>query len=101
MVEDPKPDREPVDRVYVFVCKGDTCSQRGNVERLRVSLKQAAREFPAHRVKIAYTSCLGMCGDGPNALICAGGTALHRCGDAAGEKVLDEVRGLLERRHDP
>lgn len=101
MAEDPKPERERVDRVYVLVCKGDTCSQKGNVEKLRVILKQAVREFPGQRVKVAYTSCQGMCGDGPNVLICAGGAVLHRCGDSTDGRVVDEVRGLLERRPDP
>ena len=91
-----KPDREAVERVYVLVCKGDTCSQKGNVERLRVILKQAARELPAGAVKIAYTFCLGMCGEGPNVLICSGGTARHRCADGTAEQILAEVRGLLE-----
>jgi NADH:ubiquinone oxidoreductase subunit E len=101
MSESAKPDREKVDRIYVLVCKGDTCSQKGNVERLRVTLKQAARELPAQRVKIAYTSCLGMCGEGPNALVCAGGIALHRCTDKAAETILKEARGLLDGRTDP
>lgn len=101
VTENARPDRETVDRIYVLVCKGDTCSQKGNVERLRVTLKQAAREFPAQRVKIAYTSCLGMCGEGPNVLVCAGGAALHRRSEAGVDGVLDEVRGLLDRRADP
>jgi NADH:ubiquinone oxidoreductase subunit E len=101
MAETAKPDREKVDRIYILVCKGDTCSQKGSVERLRVSLKQAAREFPAQRVKIAYTTCLGMCGEGPNALVCAGGTALHRCSESGAERVLTEVRELLDARADP
>jgi NADH:ubiquinone oxidoreductase subunit E len=83
---------EKVDRVYVFICKGDTCGKKGNPERVRVSLKQMAREFPAKSLKVSYVSCLGMCGDGPNVLICRGGTALHRCTGSESADIADMVR---------
>ncbi len=84
------------ERVWVFVCKGDSCSQKGNPERIRVALKQLARELPAKRVKVSYVSCLGMCGEGPNVLVCRGGRVYTRCGAEHGAAIVDEVRSLLE-----
>ncbi|MCI4398722.1 MAG: (2Fe-2S) ferredoxin domain-containing protein [Acidobacteria bacterium] len=66
-------------KVYVLVCKGDTCSKQGNTEKLRVILKQHAREFKASSVKIAYVSCLGLCGDGPNIMVVKGGQTFGHC----------------------
>lgn len=88
---------EALDRVWVLVCKGDSCSQKGNPEKIRVALKQAARELPAKRVKVSYVSCLGMCGEGPNVLVCKGGVAFKRCGGADGGDIIAEVRRDLER----
>lgn len=83
-------------KVFVFICKGDACTKKGNPERLRVRLKQLAREFPAQALKVSYVSCLGMCGEGPNVLVCRGGTAHTRCGDDAGDALEQAVRGALE-----
>ncbi|MEW6758677.1 MAG: (2Fe-2S) ferredoxin domain-containing protein [Acidobacteriota bacterium] len=86
---------DPRDRVYVLVCKGDACSKRGNPERVRVALKQAVRDLPAKSVKVSYVSCLGMCGEGPNVLVCRGDTAYHRCNGSEASRIVDEVRGKL------
>jgi NADH:ubiquinone oxidoreductase subunit E len=91
----PAEKKERVERVYVLVCKGDTCSKKGNPERIRVALKQAARDFPAKSVKVSYVSCLGMCGEGPNVLVCQGGTALHRCTGAETDEIVDLVRACV------
>lgn len=88
---------EALDRVWVLVCKGDACSQKGNPEKIRVALKQAVRELPAKRVKVSYVSCLGMCGEGPNVLVCRGGRAFKRCTGRESADILDEVRGHLGR----
>lgn len=82
----------PVPRVYVLVCKGDNCSQRGNPERVRVGLKQAVRELPAHSVKVSYVSCLGLCGEGPNVLVCEGGSLFRHCEPQTAGEILKVVR---------
>ena len=80
-------------KVYVLVCKGDTCSKQGNTEKLRVLLKQRAREFEAGAVKIAYVSCLGLCGEGPNVMVVKGGKSFgHRT-----EANIGEVADLIGR----
>ncbi len=84
------------DRVYVFVCKGDSCSKKGKPERLRVYLKQMAREFPASSLKVSYVSCLGMCGEGPNILVCRGGTAFDHCTEGSVEDIETFVRTHVE-----
>jgi (2Fe-2S) ferredoxin len=91
------PEKTPqsVPRVYVLVCKGDTCSQRGNPERVRVGLKQAVREFPAHAVKVSYVSCLGLCGDGPNVLVVEGGSLFRRCDAQLTGEIIQTVREKL------
>jgi len=83
---------EALDRVWVLVCKGDSCSQKGNPEKIRVALKQATRDLPAKSVKVSYVSCLGMCGEGPNVLVCRGGKAFKRCSTANCSAIMDEVR---------
>jgi len=83
------------EKVFVFVCKGDACSKKGNPERLRVSLKQMAREFPAQSLKVSYVSCLGQCGEGPNILVCRGGDLFSRCTEASAEAVEKTVRSAL------
>jgi NADH:ubiquinone oxidoreductase subunit E len=88
---------ERTERVYVFVCKGDSCSKRGHPDRVRVAIKQVLRDFPAQSVKLSFVSCLSMCGEGPNVLICKGGTAFHRCSGPEAGAVAQEVRGILER----
>jgi NADH:ubiquinone oxidoreductase subunit E len=71
---------QPTNRIYVLVCNGESCGQKGNPEKIKVALKQAARSFPAKSVKVSYVSCLGLCGEGPNVLVFDGGTAFTRCG---------------------
>jgi NADH:ubiquinone oxidoreductase subunit E len=88
---------EPLGRVWVLVCKGDSCSQKGNPEKIRVALKQAARELPAKRVKVSYVSCLGMCGEGPNVLVCHGGEAFNRCNGGEAADIMHEVRKIIAR----
>ena len=83
-------------RVYVLVCKGDTCSKQGNTERLRVILKQNAREFKAKSVKIAYVSCLGLCGEGPNIMVVKGGKAFSHCTEQSLDAVTSAVRDAIE-----
>ncbi len=83
------------EKVYVFVCKGDACTQKGNPERLRVLLKQIARELPPKAVKVTYASCLGMCGEGPNILVCKGGEVLNRCTEQSRDALERVVRGAL------
>jgi len=90
---------EKTERVYIFVCKGDTCSRDGTPERVRVALKQMAREFPAKDLKVSFVSCLGMCGEGPNVLVCKGGTALRRCTGAEAGDVAEIVRRELGPDH--
>lgn len=89
-------DTRASEKLFVFICKGDACTKKGNPERIRVRLKQMAREFPAQAVKVSYVSCLGMCGDGPNVLVCRGGTAHTHCGDDAAESLEQAIRGALE-----
>lgn len=86
---------ESVDKVYVLVCKGDSCSKRGRPDRVRVALKQLVRELPAKSVKVSFVSCLGMCGDGPNVLVCRGTKAYHHCTGSEAGDIVDEVRGRL------
>jgi NADH:ubiquinone oxidoreductase subunit E len=88
---------EALDRVWVLVCKGEACSRKGNPEKIRVALKQAARELPAKAVKVSYVSCLGMCGEGPNVVVCKGGTAFSRCTGSEGAAILEEVRKQVGR----
>jgi NADH:ubiquinone oxidoreductase subunit E len=88
-------ERESVDRLYVLVCKGDSCIKKGNPDRVRVALKQVAREFPAAKLKVSFVSCLGMCGEGPNVLVCRGETAYHRCTGSEAGDVAEELRGKL------
>lgn len=90
---------ERVERVYVLVCKGDSCSKKGNPERVRVALKQLARDFPAKSLKVSYVSCLGMCGEGPNVLICQGETAFHRCTGAEAGEIAQKLREKIEPAH--
>ena len=78
-----------------MVCKGDACTQKGNPEKVRVALKQAARDFPAKAVKISYVSCLGMCGEGPNVLVCRGGKLFKRRKGGEAADIVDEVRRTL------
>lgn len=85
------------DRWYILVCKGDDCSKRGNPDRIRMALKQAARGLPAKSVKVSFVSCLGMCGEGPNVLVCRGEGAYHRCTGAEAPQVVEEVRGKIGR----
>jgi len=87
--------RQALDRVWVLVCKGEACSKKGNPEKIRVALKQAARDLPAKAVKVSYVSCLGMCGEGPNVVVCRGGTAFQRCTGSEGADIMDEVRKQL------
>jgi len=90
------PETRATDKVFVFVCKGDACSKQGNPERLRVSLKQMARGFPAQALKVSYVSCLGQCGEGPNILVCRGGELFTRCTQASAEAVERTVRSALD-----
>jgi NADH:ubiquinone oxidoreductase subunit E len=92
---------EPVDRVYVLVCKGETCSKEGSPDRIRMALKQAARDFPAKSVKVSFVSCLGMCGEGPNILVCKGGSAFHRCSTAPVGEVVAAIRRAKSDQPDP
>ncbi len=85
------------DRVYVLVCKGDTCSRQGDTGRLRLILKQRAREFKAKSVKIAYVSCLGLCGDGPNIMVAKGGKIFGHCTEQSLETVTGAVRDAIEK----
>jgi NADH:ubiquinone oxidoreductase subunit E len=91
----PDNDTESVDKIFILVCKGDSCSKRGRPDRVRVALKQLVREFPAKSVKVSFVSCLGMCGDGPNVLVCRGTKAYHHCTGAEAGDVVTEVRGRL------
>ncbi len=91
----PEKDTDPADKIFVLVCKGDSCSKRGRPDRVRVALKQLVRELPAKSVKVSFVSCLGMCGDGPNVLVCRGTKAYHRCTGAEAGDVVAEVRGRL------
>ena len=86
---------QPVPRIYILVCKGDNCSQRGNPERVRVALKQAVREFPAHAVKVSYVSCLGLCGEGPNVLVCEAGSLFRHCEAQSAGEIIQTVRDKL------
>jgi NADH:ubiquinone oxidoreductase subunit E len=88
---------EATDRVWVLVCKGEACSRKGNPDKIRVALKQAARELPAKAVKVSFVSCLGMCGEGPNVVVCKGGTAYKRCTGSESTKIMDEVRKEVGR----
>jgi NADH:ubiquinone oxidoreductase subunit E len=89
-------DRAKSDKVFVFICKGDACTKKGNPERLRVHLKQMAREFPASSLKVSYVSCLGLCGEGPNILVCRGGDTFSHCTQASAGAVEQTVREALE-----
>lgn len=82
---------QSLNRVYLLVCKGESCEQRGNPEKIRVALKQAIRDFPARSVKVSYVSCLGLCGDGPNVLVFAGGTAFGQCDAGELQEVIQAV----------
>lgn len=88
---------EPVNRTYVLVCKGESCSKEGSPERIKMALKQAVREFPAKSVKVSFVSCLGMCGEGPNVVVCSGGKAFHRCASVPVDEILAELRGRSGR----
>ncbi len=88
-----KPKRK---KVYVLVCKGDTCSKQGNTEKLRVILKQLAREFEAGAVKIAYVSCLGLCGEGPNVMVVKGGKTFGRRTEANIGEVTAQIGKSIE-----
>ena len=88
---------EKSERVYIFVCKGESCSSRGDVEKVRVLLKQAAREFPAQKVKISFVSCLGLCGEGPNILVVRGGEHFSAAGPESVPTVIDLARKHIER----
>jgi len=88
---------EALDRVWILVCKGDSCNQKGNPEKVRVALKQAVRDLPAKRVKVSYVSCLGMCGEGPNVLVCSGGKLFKHCTGRESAEIVDEARGHLGR----
>jgi len=90
------PESEGVQRVHILVCKGDNCSKKGNVDRVRVFLKQAAREFPAKKIHLAFVSCLGMCGTGPNVLVAGGGEVFHRCDGPSTDAVMEAVRRRLD-----
>jgi NADH:ubiquinone oxidoreductase subunit E len=83
------------ERWYILVCKGDDCAKRGNPDRVRMALKQAARDLPAKAVKVSFVSCLGMCGEGPNVLVCRGEGAYHRCTGAEAPKIVEAVRGHI------
>lgn len=83
------------ERWYILVCKGDDCAKRGNPDRVRMALKQAVRGLPPKAVKVAFVSCLGLCGEGPNVLVCRGEGAYHRCTGAEAETIVDAVRGKL------
>jgi NADH:ubiquinone oxidoreductase subunit E len=87
------PEKEKVEKVYLLVCKGDNCSKKGNVDRVRVYLKQAAREFPAKKIQLSFVSCLGMCGTGPNVLVTHGGEVFHRCDGSSTDEIMEGVRG--------
>jgi len=92
--------RETMDRMHVFVCKGQTCSRQGNPDDLKVRIKQGVRGLDARRIKISHVTCLGLCGTGPNILVCSGGEVFHRSDASVIEAVLDAVRNGLSASPD-
>jgi len=90
---------QPTRRIYVLVCNGESCEQKGNPEKIRVALKQAARGFPAKSVKVSCVSCLGLCGEGPNVLVFEGGAAFTRCGAEKLDEIVRLVGEKLAEHH--
>jgi (2Fe-2S) ferredoxin len=48
-------------------------------------------------VKVSYVSCLGMCGEGPNVLVCSGGKLFKHCTGRESAEIVGEARGHLGR----
>lgn len=88
-------DFQTTEKLFVFICKGDACTKKGNPDRAKVALKQLSREYPAQALKVSFVSCLGMCGEGPNILLCRGGKVLSHCSDASMKALEDAVRRSL------
>lgn len=86
---------QDTEKLFVLICKGDACLKKGNPDRAKVALKQLAREYPAQALKVSFVSCLGMCGEGPNILLCKGGKVLSRCDHSKVQALEEAVRDAL------
>ena len=79
----------------ILYCSSAGCVPSSGDSIKDVLLKTLEEKGLAKSCEAIGTGCLGMCGEGPNVVVCRGGTAFQRCTGSEGADIMDEVRKQL------